>query len=254
MRNLNPKIASWAHKRVWIIGASSGIGAALVPQLQQAGAHLALSARREAPLIKLATKRDIVLSLNSNDLDALRIAHQKIISQWQHIDLVIYCAGTYSPMRAWNLSMETVRETFEVNLFGAYQLLDVVLPDLLKKGSGSICLVASVAGYTGLPKALAYGPSKAAMINLAQVLYNDLSARGIGVTLVNPGFVKTRLTQQNDFTMPALTSPEVAAAEIIKGLAKGQFEIHFPRRFTLWMKLLAMLPSRLRLPLINRAA
>ena len=118
--------------------------------------------------------------------------------------------------------------------------------------AGGICLVGSVAGYTGLPQALAYGPSKAALINLAQILYTDLAPRGIGVYLVNPGFVSTRLTRQNDFKMPALITPQTAAREIVRGLRAGRFEIHFPRRFTWWMRRLSRLPDRLRFSLLGR--
>jgi len=130
----------------------------------------------------------------------------------------------------------------------------VITPYFLRRHRGGICLVASVAGYTGLPEALAYGPSKAALINLAQILYTDLAPRGIGVYLVNPGFVETRLTQQNNFAMPALISPAEAAREIILGIAKGRFEIHFPKRFTWWMKWLSRLPDRLRFYLLSKAA
>jgi NAD(P)-dependent dehydrogenase (short-subunit alcohol dehydrogenase family) len=135
----------------------------------------------------------------------------------------------------------------QVNYAGALHMLDAVLPHFLARRSGGlpdahISLVASVAGYRGLPKSLAYGPTKAALINLAETLYLDLRDRGIGVSLVNPGFVDTPLTAQNRFKMPALIMPEQAAQEILQGWARGAFEIHFPRRFTGWMKLLQLLP------------
>ena len=130
----------------------------------------------------------------------------------------------------------------QVNYVGALHLLDAVLPALLRQGHGHLSLVASVAGYRGLPRSLAYGPTKAALINLAETLYLDLHERGIGVSVINPGFVATPLTAANPFPMPALISPEEAARAILRGWARGRFEIHFPRRFTLAMKLLASLP------------
>jgi NAD(P)-dependent dehydrogenase (short-subunit alcohol dehydrogenase family) len=125
---------------------------------------------------------------------------------------------------------------------GALYLLDAVLPRLLGEGHGHISIVSSVAGYRGLPKGLAYGPTKAALINLAETLYVDLRASGIGVSLINPGFVATPATAQNDFEMPALITASQAAAEILAGWRKGEFEIHFPKRFTRWMKTLRLLP------------
>jgi short-subunit dehydrogenase len=250
--SLNPRLTDWRDRRVWIVGASSGIGAALVRQLAEAGARLALSARRETALWELARQSDRVLALDVCDAEAVVSAHRAITAEWGGIDLVIYCAGVYTPMRSWELDLEKVNQGLSINLGGIYHLLRPVIPGLLQQGAGGLCLVGSVAGYTGLPKALAYGPFKAALINLAQILYADLAPRGIGVYLVNPGFVATRLTEQNDFTMPALIEPETAAREIISGLGRGVFEIHFPKRFTWWLRRLSRLPDWLRLPLTKR--
>jgi len=254
MSSLNPKITDWQDRRVWLIGASTGIGAALAAQLQERGAKLALSARGESPLRKLAAKDDRVLPLDVKDHEALAEARDGLLDAWGGIDMVVYCAGIYRPMRAWEIDLAMVQDTLQTNLQGVYNLLAVVTPHFLGKKSGGICLVGSVAGYTGLPKALAYGPGKAALINLAQILYTDLAPRGIGVYLVNPGFVETRLTRQNDFKMPALITPEQAAREILHGMRRGRFEIHFPRRFTFWMKALSGLPDRLRFHLLRKAA
>lgn len=253
MKSLNPPIEDWKDKRVWIIGASSGIGESLAKSLSGQGAHLALSARRSEPLLALATRTDLVIPMDVTDQDSIKLAMSKLSLQWDAIDLVIYCAGIYQPMRAWNIDLATVEQTLSVNLKGIYLLLDQIMPRFLQQNNGGICLVGSVAGYTGLPKALIYGPTKAALINLAQILYCDLSEKGIGVYLVNPGFVDTRLTRQNDFSMPALISPDKAARHIITGLRKGLFEIHFPKRFTWWLKLLSSLPYRLRFSLLKRA-
>jgi short-subunit dehydrogenase len=250
--SLNPKLSDWRDKRVWIVGASSGIGEALARQLATAGARLALSARRESALWDLARQEDRVFALDVGDAEAVESAYQAISAEWGGIDLVIYSAGVYTPMRSWELDPDKVREGMLINLAGVYHLLRAVIPGLLNQRAGGLCLVGSVAGYTGLPKALAYGPFKAAMINLAQILYTDLAPRGIGVYLVNPGFVATRLTAQNDFTMPALIDTETAAREIIVGLAQGAFEIHFPKRFTWLLRRVSRLPDWLRLPLMKR--
>lgn len=251
--SLNSRITDWHEKRVWIIGASNGIGAALSTLLMHRGARLAISARNEADLQAIAQEEAIVMPLDVRHADSLKRVGDELLNRWGGIDMVVYCAGIYTPMRSWNLDLPMVRQSLEINLQGAYNVLDAILPYYLKQGKGDLCIVASVAGYAGLPKALAYGPSKAALINLAQILYTDLSGRGIGVYLVNPGFVDTRLTEQNDFDMPALISAEQAAAEILKGIGQGRFEIHFPKRFTVWMKLLSRLPDSLRFLLLKKA-
>lgn len=253
MKSLNPKITDWRDQRVWLIGASSGIGAALIEPLRKLDARLILSARSESTLQQLAEPGEMVLPLDVSDAEQVQTASQRIESEWGGIDLVIYCAGVYTPMRAWNVDVDKAEAMLRVNLIGVYPLLQAILPKMLNRGSGGICLIASVAGYTGLPEALAYGPSKAALINLAENLYSDLSPKGIGVYLVNPGFVQTRLTDQNTFEMPALISSEQAAEQILLGLRKGQFEITFPKRFTYLMKWLSRLPHRLRFYLIHKA-
>lgn len=252
MKRLNPPITDWVGKRVWIVGASSGIGAALARRLQQAGARLALTARREEALREVAVADALIAPADVTDAAALHRTCELVQERLGGIDVVVYCAGVYTPMRAWELDLPAVRETLEINLLGVYNLLESLLPVYLAAGAGSLCLVSSVAGYTGLPKALAYGPGKAALINLAQTLYTDLSPLGIGVYLINPGFVATRLTRKNDFRMPALISPDAAATAIIAGLGRGDFEIRFPRGFTGGMKRLGRLPDRLRFYLIGK--
>ncbi|MDJ0807005.1 MAG: SDR family NAD(P)-dependent oxidoreductase [Gammaproteobacteria bacterium] len=255
MKSLNPKITDWRDRRVWIIGASSGIGAALTHRLAQNGARLAVSARTESALRDLIDgKKHLLLPLDVTDKAGFLAAQTSLLNHWNGVDMIFYCAGTYRPMRTLDMDPEVVEQTLAVNLQGVFNLLHVCTPMLTAAGAGGLCLVASVAGYTGLPKALAYGPSKAALINLAQILYTDLSPKNIGVYLVNPGFVATRLTDQNDFKMPALISPDEAAAEILQGIAKGRFEVHFPRRFTYIMKLVRALPDRLRFAILRQVA
>lgn len=166
--------------------------------------------------------------------------------------MVIFCAAEYRPLRPWEVTADEARRTIDINLGSVYYGLAAVLPSMLSRHAGSLVLLASVAGYMGLPNATIYGPTKAALINLAELLYAELHPRGLGVYLVNPGFVKTRLTARNDFSMPALQTAEDAAASILSGLARGRFEIAFPSRFTRVMRLASMLPYRLRLALLQR--
>jgi len=257
---LNPRIRDWRGRRVWLVGASTGIGAALARALAREGARLALSARRPALLAQVladcpepAREAALLLPVDVSDAAALAGAAEAIASRWGGIDLVVWLAGTYRPMRVDDFDLALAREMLETNLWAVYNGLDCLLPLLLRQGHGGLALVSSVAGYRGLPKALAYGPGKAAVINLAESLHFDLSPRGIGVWLVDPGFVETPLTAQNDFRMPGLIDADTAAAAMIRGFASGAFEIHFPRRFTLWMKLLRHLPDRLFFGLVRRA-
>jgi short-subunit dehydrogenase len=166
---------------------------------------------------------------------------------------VLYCAGHYTAMRADALDLDDMMRHVDVNYLGALHLLDAILPAMLARGAGHISLVGSVAGYRGLPQSLAYGPTKAALINLAETLYLDLHPHGLGVSIINPGFVQTPLTAGNPFPMPALLTPAQAATAIVQGWARGAFEIHFPKRFTLWMKALRLLPNRTYFYLIRRA-
>ncbi|MEO5677839.1 MAG: SDR family NAD(P)-dependent oxidoreductase [Usitatibacter sp.] len=253
---LNPPIRDWRGQRCWIVGASTGIGAALAERLALAGAHLALSARRSEPLAAMAERfgagRSLALPLDIRDADALATAARTLTASWGGIDVVILMAGDYQPMRGWEIDLAAVRSMVETNLLGAFNVLAAVTPLLMKQGGGTIALVSSVAGYRGLPRSLAYGPTKAALINLAETLYLDLHPKGIGVCVVNPGFVKTPLTDQNDFKMPALITADEAAREIMDGLGRGAFEIHFPRRFTRVLKFLRLLPYRAYFAAIRR--
>ncbi|MEO5694915.1 MAG: SDR family NAD(P)-dependent oxidoreductase [Usitatibacter sp.] len=253
---LNPPLGNWRDRRCWIIGASTGIGAALAEALAARGARVALSSRRREPLEALASRmgggRAQVLPLDIRDAAALEQSAGSMVNLWGGIDLVVLMAGDYKPMRAWEIDLDDATTMIETNLTGAFNALAAVIPHMLRQGSGTIALVSSVAGYRGLPKSLVYGPTKAALINLAETMYLDLQPKGLGVCVVNPGFVKTPLTAQNDFKMPALIEPAEAASEIIAGLERGDFEIHFPRRFTGWLKFMRLLPYRLYFPAIRR--
>ena len=257
---LNPPFGDWRGQRVWLVGASTGIGAALARKLAAQGARLALSARGRDRLEALAAEcggdageEAIVAAMDvTREGDFVR-ERDRLLELWGAIDLIILNAGTYQPLRAWELTPQRVRDTLDTNLLGVMDGVAAVVPTLLEQGKGSIAIVASVAGYGGLPNAVTYGPTKAALINLAETLYLDLAPRGLGVYLICPGFVSTPLTAQNDFHMPALISAETAADEILAGLSRGVFEIHFPKRFTRFLKVLQWLPRRLYFPLIRRA-
>jgi short-subunit dehydrogenase len=259
---LNVSIDQWQGKNVWIVGASSGIGEALAKKLMALGANVALSARRKEPLEALVANHShqvsrathLVLPMDATDSEQVRTVHRTIRQQWPTIDLIVWLAGTYKAMRADALDLALIKQTIDANLTSVYNGLDAFLPDLIAQKHGAIALVSSVAGFRGLPKALVYGPTKAAMINLAEVLYNDLKPYGISVYLINPGFVETPLTAQNEFKMPALISSAQAADEIIKGFAKGRFEMHFPKRFTRMLKLMRLLPYSIYFALVKNVA
>jgi NADP-dependent 3-hydroxy acid dehydrogenase YdfG len=253
--SLNPPIRDWRGLRVWVIGASSGIGAALGEALLSRGARVAFSARREAQLTALATKggsQALALPFDVTDAPAVPVALDRIIASWGGVDLVVFAAGTHQPVRAWELDVATARHLLEINLHGVLNCLPPVIARLLTQRSGAVAVISSVAGYRGLPTALVYGAGKAALNNLTETLYLDLAPKGIGVYLVCPGFVKTPLTDQNTFQMPSLISAPAAAEAIIAGFERGDFEIHFPKRFTGVLKMLRLLPYRWYFPLIRR--
>jgi NAD(P)-dependent dehydrogenase (short-subunit alcohol dehydrogenase family) len=256
--SLNPPLRDWRGKTVWLIGASTGIGAALAHDLHRLGATVAVSARSPAPLQQFADSHPgaIVLPVDVLQAPALHEALRTLVAQAGGVDLVFYCAGAYTPMRADQFNLASATAQLQTNYQGALNCLDAVLPQLLAQASsgrgGHLSLVSSVAGYRGLPKALAYGPAKAALIHLAEVLFLDLRPKGLGVSVVNPGFVATPMTAQNDFKMPALLTPEQASAAILKGYAAGRFDIHFPKRFTLLVKAMRWLPARLYFWLVRQ--
>lgn len=254
MHSLNPPLSDWAGLRVWIVGASSGIGAALAQEALAAGARVTLSARRADRLLTVADGHPhaLVAPFDILDLEGWRTSHAASCAHFGGPDLVVFCAADYQPERSWEVTPEGAARTLAVNVGSVYSGLSVVLPAMLARGRGAIAIVASVAGYVGLPNASVYGPSKAALINLAELLYADLHPRGLAVYLVNPGFVRTPLTAKNDFAMPAMLTAQAAAQAIRRGMQAGRFEIHFPRRFTVALKLLQLLPYRLRFAITAR--
>lgn len=250
---LNTPITQWQGRRVWLVGASTGIGLACAQALRAAGAEVVVSARNPQGVQDWAAQDAGVQwrALDVGDAAQVQATSRALLAEGP-LDMVVYAAGYYRAQRATALDLDDLLQHDKVNYQGALQVIDAVLPSMLARQSGHISLLSSVAGWRGLPNGLAYGPTKAALTHLAETLYMDLQDQGIGVSVVNPGFVATPLTAQNQFTMPALISPEQAATAMLKGWAKGQFDIHFPKRFTLWLKLLRLLPYRLYFPLVRR--
>lgn len=249
-------IDNFSGKRVWIIGASSGIGEACANALLKLGAQVALSSRRKERLEQIAgtakPEQTLVLPVDVTNQQQITSAHQSILSAWGGLDLLLFVSGMYVPLRADNFDIKTAEQTIDANLLGPMRAVAVVLPDMLKTHSGHIAIVGSVAGYSGLPKALAYGPSKAGIINFCETLYYDLLPQGVSVHMISPGFVATEATAQNDFEMPALITADQAASEILSGIGKGEFDIHFPKRFSGFLKFLRILPYPLYFWIVRR--
>ena len=254
---LNAPIQDWRGRRVWLVGASSGIGLACAKALQAAGAHVLVSARDLGTLSEWAAtckSQGLPVDLLSLDVtDALQVKYvARQVAAGGKLDFVLYCAGHYRAQRATEFDLTDMLRHQDVNYNGLLRVLDAVLPMFLQQGSGHISVVSSVAGWRGLPNGLAYGPTKAAVTHVAETLYMDLQDKGIGVSVVNPGFVATPLTAQNNFQMPALLTPEQAAEAMLAGWSEGLFDIHFPKRFTGWLKLMRLLPYRAYFALVRR--
>lgn len=245
LKPFNPPITDWRGKSVWVIGASSGIGRATAAALHARGARVTVSARNAKALYDFVAEHpgSAALPLDSTDAQAMHQCVRSLLELGLP-DCVLYCAGHYRAMRAHALDVPEMLRHLQVNYQGALYLLDALLPALRQRGSGHLAFVSSVAGYRGLPNSLAYGPTKAALTNLAETLYLDLQADGIGVSVINPGFVDTPATAGNTFRMPGLITSAQAAQAILDGWASGKFEIHFPKRFTVWMKALRSMPNR----------
>lgn len=238
------------HNRetIWIIGASDGIGAALAQELAGRGARLILSARSKDRLDELVTELGpdhIALPLDVSDRKSLDDAI-KTLGDIGAIDRVIHLAAIYDPGKVMELDSEKAAQIVSVNLTGSFHIAQIA-PKVLRNG-GQLALCGSVAGYVGLPQGQIYSATKAGVINLAQSLRVELHG-AYDVRLISPGFVDTRLTQKNDFTMPAIVTPNIAACAIINGLNRRGFEVHFPRRLTYALKALSILPYWAALPL-----
>jgi NAD(P)-dependent dehydrogenase (short-subunit alcohol dehydrogenase family) len=233
---------------VWITGAGKGIGRAVALRFAGEGRTVAASARTAADLDELAAEagktggRIVPVPLDITDARAVEAAVHDIEASTGRIGLAILNAGTHVPEHAEGFDLGAFEKVVSVNLIGTAKCLAAILPVMLSRHAGRIAVVSSVAGYRGLPSAAAYGATKAALINLAESLAPEMARKGVTMTLINPGFVDTPLTRKNDFPMPFLISAEDAAKRIVDGLRTEKFEIVFPRRMALSMKLLRLLP------------
>lgn len=235
----------------WITGASSGIGKETSLQLVRAGHIVIATARGENALADLEREAKplrgalFTYVMDVTDKEAVQAVYNVFCEAVGIPESVVLNAGTYVPTDANTLDTTVFRDMFEVNFFGVLNCIEAVMDDFKSRRRGQLAIVSSLAGYRGLPNAGAYGASKAALINLAESLKEDIDRYGIDLRLINPGFVKTPLTDKNEFPMPFLMPVEGAAAALVKGLDRRSFEICFPYSFAFWMKLLRILPNAL---------
>ena len=243
------------NKVIWITGGSSGIGKALAYKFANEGWQVALSARREELLNEISRSNN---NIHSFPLDVLNVekckeVFNKIVSKFKNIDIAVFSTGIHDPNSEKKLNLESIRKIMETNFFGTINSVNSIYNYFKDKKSGHISIVSSVAGYRGLPMAGAYCASKSALISYAESLYFEMIRFNVRVSVVNPGFIKTPMTDQNPFPMPMIVSAEFAAEEMFKGLTKSNsFEIHFPKKFTFIMKILKIMPNWLYLKLIKK--
>jgi short-subunit dehydrogenase len=248
---MNRKIKDWSNLNVWIIGASSGIGNALSLKLLEKGANLYVSSRKEELLNKIKShspEKVMVLPLDVLKLEDMK----KQFALIPNLDVVIYLAADYSPLSITNFDAAIVSNIIDVNLKGATNMASIVLPNFIQRRTGHLSIVASIAGFVGLPASSAYGATKAAIINMCESFYNEAKDFNVDISVINPGFVKTNLTAKNDFEMPFIMTPEEAADAILKGFSKGKFAITFPTIFSLFFRFARILPYSLQLKFIKK--
>ena len=241
----------WQGKRYWIVGASAGLGRAVALEVSRTGAEVILSARSEGELNALADEcpgRASVVPMDIADATSVAAA-AKAVGQ---VDGLIFLAGVYWPMTAQEFDGEKAAAMLDINLTGAARVLGHVVPPMVERGAGHIVLTGSLSGFRGLPGAVGYGASKAGIMSLAETMYADLRGSGIDVQLVNPGFVKTRLTDKNDFNMPFIMEPEAAAREVMDHMQGDSFARNFPTFFSLFFRASQFLPDWLYYRLVSR--
>tara|TARA_A100001011_G_C14153359_1_gene774997 strand:+ start:229 stop:981 length:753 start_codon:yes stop_codon:yes gene_type:complete len=242
------------QKKIWITGASSGIGRALAEKFAFEGWKVAVSARRKNILDDMASNKNISpYQLDVTKEDQTNDVFNKIINDFGSLDLCVFSSGTYDPKLEQEINIKQNKFVMETNFFGVLYCIKSVEKYFKDKRDGHISIVSSIAAYRGLPNSSGYGPSKAALTNLAESLYFDFKKYNVRISLVSPGFIKTPLTDKNDFPMPFIKSPEFAAEKMFNGLTKKKsFEIHFPKALTLILKFLRVLPYKLYLFLIDK--
>ena len=241
-------------KKIWITGASSGIGKALAEKFASEGWRVAISARRKEILDEMASDTNISsYPLDVTNQDQVKNVFTKIIGDFGNLDLCVFSSGTYDPKLEQEINVKQNKFVMETNFFGVLYCIKSVEKYFKDRKNGHISIVSSVAAYRGLPNSSGYGPSKAALTNLTESLYFDFKKHNVRISLISPGFIKTPLTDKNEFPMPFIKSPEFAAEKMFSGLTKSRaFEIHFPKTLTLLLKLLRILPYRIYLFLIDK--
>ena len=242
-------------KTIWITGGSTGIGKALAIKFANEGWNVAISARRENLLKEISEAYENIHSfpLDVTDKNKCNEVFNDIKNKFNEVDICFFSTGTWNPKKEKDIDVEQIEDVFKVNFFGTVNSIKAVEKYFKDKKSGIITIVSSIAGYRGLPNSTGYGPSKSALNNLTESLYFDFKRFGVRVCLVSPGFIKTPMTDKNDFKMPFLKTPEYAADKIYDGLInKNSFEIHFPKALTIILKILSFLPSKLYFGLVGR--
>jgi len=242
-------------KTIWITGGSTGIGKALAIKFASKGWNVAISARRAELLNQLSNTYENITSfpLDVTDKEKCKEVFNEIKNKYKNIDICFFSTGTWDPKKEKDIDVEQMESVFKVNFFGTVNSIKAVEQYFRDKKNGIITIVSSIAGYRGLPNSTGYGPSKSALNNLAESLYFDFKRYNVRVCLVSPGFIKTPMTDKNDFKMPFLKTPEYAANKIYDGLvSKNVFEIHFPKSLTLVLKIFSFLPSKIYFGLIGK--
>ena len=243
------------NKVIWITGGSSGIGKSLAYKFANEGWQVAISARRENLLKEISESNEKIKSfpLDVTDKVKCKEVFEQIKNYYGDLDICFFSTGTWSPKEEKDVDVEQIENVFKVNFFGTINSIKAVEGHFKNKKNGIITIVSSIAGYRGLPNTTGYGPSKSALISLAESLYFDFERYNVRVCLVCPGFIKTPMTDKNDFKMPFLKTSEFAADKIYDGLInKNQFEIHFPKELTLTLKFFKLLPSKIYFYLVKK--
>ena len=244
-----------SNKVIWITGASTGIGKALAIKFSKNGWKVAISARRLELLEEISKKNENIFSfpLDVTNKDECSKVFSEIKNKFGQIDLCIFSTGTWDPKKEKEIDVEQIENVMKVNFFGTVNSIKSVEKYFKELGKGHISIVSSIAGYRGLPNSTGYGPSKSALNNLTESLYFDFKRYGVRVSLISPGFIKTPMTDKNDFKMPFLKTTEYAAEKIYNGLVNtNAFEIHFPKQLTIVLKILKILPNWLYLRLVGK--
>ena len=242
-------------KTIWITGGSTGIGKALAIKFANEGWNVAISARRENLLKEISKNEQNIhgFPLDVTDKQKCKEIFEEIKKKFGNIDICFFSTGTWDPKKEKDIDVEQMKEVFKVNFFGTVNTIKAVEQHFKERKNGIITIVSSIAGYRGLPNSTGYGPSKSALNNLAESLYFDFKRYNVRVCLVSPGFIKTPMTDKNDFKMPFLKTPEYAADQIYDGLVnKKSFEIHFPKALTITLKILSFIPSKIYFNLVGR--